>query len=240
MRFVLISDVHGNLEALRAVQTQIEKCVVQPRQLMVLGDNVGGGPNPGECLDVIGDTANLMLCGKSDLIIAGERVLERTTPSINHMMFWTRTQISEEERQLLANLPIEYVDGQCVYSHGAFHQPDKFMPVRSEEMVKELFDHCHQRFICTGSTHRPCIVIYDERTQRVATLKGERRCSIEKGKRYLINPGSVGNPQDNDERASFALIDFDGKFIDLVRVPFDWRTTERKMKAARLSYEAFL
>lgn len=234
MRYAIVSDIHANLEALQAVMEVLKP--FEPFTLLSLGDMVGGGANPAECVNLVGDKASLMLCGITDLIVAGRREPKNPSGEFAKMINWTRGQLTEEDRDLVGSLPSEYLDGpmDMIYSHGSPQNPDSFTPVTTDEMVIHLFGLRHERFIYSGNTHKPRITVFDLIRKTMGTVSKEGVCKIVYGQRYYINAGSVGNPKDGDQRACAVVVDTDKKFIKLLRVEYDWRRAETKMRRAGL------
>ena len=142
MRYLLISDIHSNLEALQATIEHAKQ--YEPFQLMCLGDVVGYGADPQPCIDLVGDHANLMLAGNHDLAVAGVIKTDDFNAIARRSVEWTREQLSAEDRELLGNLPLQYVDGDYCYTHASPLDPMRFTYIRTLEEVGEVFAHIGQ------------------------------------------------------------------------------------------------
>ncbi len=226
MRTVLISDIHGNLEALQAAMDVVDR--LMPCQVMCLGDVVGYGADPAACLDLVGDRANLILAGNHDLAVAGIVESDHFNPVARESVEWTRSVLSPEDRELLANLPLEYIDGDYCYAHASPVDPMAFHYVRTMDDVAGVFDHIGQRFCFVGHTHLPVLVRLDEASGRMEVVR-EPRSPILDGHRYFVNVGSVGQPRDNNPDACMVVVDEDDASIEFLRVPYDITASQEKI-----------
>jgi diadenosine tetraphosphatase ApaH/serine/threonine PP2A family protein phosphatase len=226
MRYLLISDVHGNLEALQATVEYAKR--FEPFQLMCLGDVVGYGADPQPCIDLVGDKANLMLAGNHDLAVAGVIGTAEFNAIAKRSVEWTREQLSPEDRDLLGNLPLQYVDGDYCYTHASPLDPMRFGYIRTLEEVGEVFSHIGQRFCFVGHTHLPVIVSMAKKTGRMEIMR-ETRIRIKQGDRYFINVGSIGQPRDSNPDACCVLLDEEASSMEFVRIPYDISKSQGKI-----------
>lgn len=226
MRYLLISDVHGNLEALQATLDAADQ--LEPYQLMCLGDLVGYGADPAPCIDTIGNRANLMLAGNHDLAVANVIAPENFNPMARESIEWTRTVLSEEDRELLASLPLQYVDGDYCFTHASPIDPIEFHYVRTLEDVAEVFNQIGQRFCFVGHTHLPVLVKMNTRTGRMEVVR-ENKTTIEDQCRYFVNVGSIGQPRDNNPDACMVILDEEEGTLEFMRVPYDISTSQGKI-----------
>jgi len=226
MRYVLISDIHGNLEALQAsldIAGQLE-----PYQLMCLGDIVGYGADPTACLDEIGERANLILAGNHDLAVAGTIPFNDFNDIARQSIEWTRKRLSEEDQELLSSLPLQYVDSDYCFTHASPIDPIEFSYVRTMEDVASVFDAIGQKFCFVGHTHLPVLVRLDEKTGKMEVIR-EPRIQIENHSRYFVNVGSIGQPRDNNPDACMVVLDEDTQTLEFLRVPYDITTSQEKI-----------
>jgi len=226
MRYLLISDVHGNLEALTATLEAAKR--FEPYQLMCLGDLVGYGADPQPCIDVVGDKASLMLAGNHDLAVAGVIPADDFNAIARRSVEWTREQLSPEDRELLGNLPLQYVDGDYCYTHASPIDPMRFAYIRTLEEVGEVFTHIGQRFCFVGHTHLPVIVAMRRKTGRMEVIR-EPNARIKDGDRYFVNVGSIGQPRDSNPDACCVLLDEEQALLEFVRVPYDISKSQGKI-----------
>jgi diadenosine tetraphosphatase ApaH/serine/threonine PP2A family protein phosphatase len=226
MRYLLISDIHGNLEALQATIEAAKR--FEPYQLMCLGDLVGYGADPQPCIDLVGDKASLMLAGNHDLAVAGVIPTDDFNAIAKRSVEWTREQLTAEDRELLGNLPLQYVDGEYCYTHASPIDPMRFAYIRTLEEVGEVFTHIGQRFCFVGHTHLPVIVTMRRKTGRMEVIR-DPRVRIKDGDRYFINVGSIGQPRDSNPDACCVLLDEENSSLEFVRVPYDISKSQGKI-----------
>jgi diadenosine tetraphosphatase ApaH/serine/threonine PP2A family protein phosphatase len=226
MRYVLLSDIHGNLEALQAVLEAARR--FEPYQLMCLGDFVGYGADPEPCIELAGDKANLMLAGNHDLAVAGTISTGDFNTIARESIEWTRDQLTLEDRELLSNLPLQYIDGDYCYTHASPIDPMKFMYIRTLEDVAEVFASIGQRFCFVGHTHLPVLVAMNKNRGRMEVVR-DSHIQMEDHCRYFINVGSVGQPRDSNPDACMVVLDEEAGSLEFVRVPYDVSKSQGKI-----------
>lgn len=226
MRYLLISDIHANLEALNATleaAAQLDEC-----QIMCLGDVVGYGADPADCLDTLGNHANLMLAGNHDLAVAGIIPCDNFNNIARQSVEWTRQALTPEDRELLGNLPLQYVDGDYCFTHASPIEPMEFRYIRTMEDVATVFNHIGQRFCFVGHTHLPVVIQLDEEKARMKVIR-ENLVHLEDHCRYFVNVGSIGQPRDNNPDACMVLLDEDAATLEFLRVPYDISQSQEKI-----------
>ncbi len=226
MRYILISDIHGNLEALQAVLTFIRK--LEPFQFYCLGDVVGYGADPQTCLHTLQDESNLILAGNHDLAVAGLITCESFNEVAHAAVDWTRRQLDDEDLEALANMPLVYIDGDYLFTHASPIEPMKFNYVRTLDDVAGVFSSIGQRFCFVGHTHLPVLVTMNEKNGAMEIVR-ENRITIKDGHRYFVNAGSTGQPRDSNPDACVVILDEEAESIEFVRVPYDISTCQSKI-----------
>ena len=221
MKFLVLSDIHANLEALEAV------LAVAPAgsydQLLVLGDLVGYGANPNEVVDrVLALTPDVLIRGNHDKVAAGLEDTEGFNYLAAQAARWTLETLTPANRERVAALPAGpvIVDDRLEVCHGT--------PFDEDVYVFEVDDALHaldaaRRPICLfGHTHLPVAfeIADDGLDVIVPDLEESTPVPIHPDRRYLINPGSVGQPRDGDPRAAYALYDTDRHEVTLRRVAY--------------------
>lgn len=226
MRYILISDIHGNLEALQAVLEFIRK--LEPCQLYCLGDVVGYGADPQSCLTTLQDESNLILAGNHDLAVAGVITSESFNRMASEVVQWTRRALDEEHLEALSELPLVYIDGDYLFTHASPINPMEFPYIRTLDDVAEVFSSIGQRFCFVGHTHLPVLVTKNGRTGALEILR-ENRVSIKSGYRYFINAGSAGQPRDSNPDACVVVLDEESETIEFLRIPYDISLCQNKI-----------
>lgn len=226
MRYILISDIHGNLEALQAVLTFIQK--LEPFQFYCLGDVVGYGADPQKCLHTLQDESNLILAGNHDLAVAGVIACDSFNDVAHAAVEWTRGRLDDEDIEALSNMPLVYIDGDYLFTHASPIEPMQFNYVRTLDDVAEVFSSIGQRFCFVGHTHLPVLVSMSEKTGSMNIVR-ENRITIQDGYKYFINTGSAGQPRDSNPDACVVILDEEAESIEFIRVPYDISTCQSKI-----------
>lgn len=231
MRILLISDIHANLAALDAVLADAGSF----DRVWCLGDLVGYGPEPNECVERVRDLRRYQcLAGNHDWAALGKLDLDDFNTDARLAALWTRQTLTPDNRAFLdARLAaIGPLEDHFSLVHGSPRQPI-WEYILDETVAAANFPLFDTPFCLVGHTHVP--VIYAETGGRpLALLPPENEPFALSGQRLIINPGSVGQPRDGDPRASYALLDTDALTITYRRVEYPIEATQQKMVAAGL------
>lgn len=225
MRYAVISDVHGNIEALKAVLEDIKKKKVT--DILFLGDAVGYGPDPDECVEVLNSECKVLLAGNHDWAVLGLTDIEYFNPYARAGVLWTRETMEKDNISILKSLPIseEIEDKKIFLVHSTPKEPTQWhylLTLWDAEINFHYFDN----MICfLGHSHRPFII---ERLPSGEMRTYRNEVQIGDAERYIINVGSVGQPRDGDPRACYAVVD--DKSVKLCRVEYDIEKTQNKMR----------
>jgi predicted phosphodiesterase len=227
----LISDIHSNLEALQAVLEDIGKQSVE--EIYCLGDIVGYGPNPRECVDLV-MKCKMVLLGNHDQGAMFDP--EGFNPGAERAIFWTRAQLEspdggrgarEKRWEFLAERPRSHKEENVLYVHGSARNPlnEYVFPedIYNQRKMERIFAHV-ERYCFQGHTHVPGI--FTESLQFYSPEEVDYVYDMDTRK-TLVNVGSVGQPRDGDWRACYVL--FDGKTLRYRRVEYDIDTTVKKI-----------
>jgi predicted phosphodiesterase len=238
MRYAIISDIHANVEALEAVIEDTERRRVD--KIVCLGDIVGYNANPNETVDLIREKGIVTIGGNHDERAAGDEEPYGFNPQARSAILWTRDQITPENKEYLASLPVMLtVDDLFLMVHGSVNSVDDYILSTSEAILNfELLKKEGSLRICFfGQTHRPAIFVEDE--GRVFLVRGEGKeydFMLRDNAYYLINPGAVGQPRDHDERASYIIYDARRDRVSFYRVVYDTAAASRKIVGAGLPF----
>jgi len=231
MKFAIISDVHSNYEALSAVVGHCKSLGIS--KFVCLGDVIGYGADPNPCCDLIREICGATLMGNHDAAVIGMMDTDYYYPAAKNALFWTRSQLSEENFQWLYSLPYTYEFENIGFFHAAPIKPsDFFYVVRNEDAQAHLkvFDRlCDFNFV--GHSHLTNQYLLG--TRRVRDLTGEP-VTLQADKKWIINVGSVGQPRDRDNRACFGVFDVDAQSFEHVRIDYDIDSTAQKILDAGL------
>jgi diadenosine tetraphosphatase ApaH/serine/threonine PP2A family protein phosphatase len=238
MRALILSDIHSNLEALTAVMESAPEYEV----VWNLGDVVGYGANPNEVIDRVRETGQTFVRGNHDRACCGLSGLEDFNPIASRAAKWTRCVLSAEHTDWLRHIPAGPVmpDGPLVSCvHGSLLDEDEYvmtvrdawLPLREAQTRINFFGHTHLQggFATNGEE-------WFRLTPKYGSRNGaeEFELPLRTNGRYLINPGSVGQPRDGDWRAAFALYDDTAMTVTFCRVPYDVRQAQSRILDAGL------
>lgn len=230
MKFALISDVHGNLEALENVLRDIEKQGVE--KIHFLGDVVGYGCNPNECIKLINKHCDIMLLGNHDYAVMGIEQTENFNPMAKASMDWTVTKIKDKSIQILADFEMTATFLDYFLVHASPDIPDEWTYILDSEGARNNFREFTQTVCIIGHTHIPTCFVQENNDTIVQHTKSS--ITYNDGHRYIINIGSVGQPRDNDPRACYLIVDTDTRTMFYRRIEYDIEKTQGKMKKAKL------
>ena len=239
MRYAVLSDIHSNLEALTAVLDSLASKHID--RYLCLGDVVGYGADPAACLARLQACGAVIVGGNHDLACIGKLDLEWFNEAAKAAVVWTRDQLSVTDLDDLRRFPLTATEGPFTLVHGTLRHPERFEYLVDVAQAVDTMAACRTLMCLLGHTHLPCLIEYDRRRRRllrVLTRPGELaeadfQDDVE-ALRYLVNPGSVGQPRDGDPRASLAIIDDQQRRVSIHRVPYDVDTAARKIRAAGL------
>lgn len=230
MRLALISDIHGNLEALTAVLRDIEQVGVN--EIACLGDVVGYGCDPQACLDLINRTCRIKLLGNHDAAVLGRTSTDSYTATARITADWTREVLPDEAITGLESFALDHRYPKILLVHSSPYQPDEWHYILTPAEAALAFQSFPDRFCFHGHTHIP--VIFTEVPDDLPVRKTAHDIDPHEESRYLINVGSVGQPRDNDPRACWTLYDTAEDSIAFRRVDYNIAQTQSKMAEANL------
>ena len=229
MRIAVLSDIHGNLEALEAVLEDAERAGAGA--IYSLGDIVGYGPSPVRCIEIVRSRAAISLIGNHDAAVAGLETLEWFNEYARRAVEWTRGRLDAGQIDYLGSLLHIHRGPDLLLAHASPVEPERWHYIHGLADLGEPFALFAERLCFVGHTHRPGIYAVGRR--REAERCGSRR-QLGKGLRHLVNAGSVGQPRDGDPRAAYALFDEERETVQLRRVPYEVARTQQRMRAAGL------
>ena len=233
MRYGVLSDIHGNLPALDAVLTALD--AHRPDAILCAGDLVGYGAFPNECTDRIASVATACVAGNHDLVAIGrqpEELLDDFGAETNR---WTRSVLDEPARAYLEGLPLQIeVDG-IVLAHGSLHDPWRYVGPRSAktELSRLATERPGARILVLGHTHAP--LAYREDVGAAVT---DEPLELVPGRRYLLNPGAVGQSREALPVARFLVLDVTDGLASFQSVDYDVERYVADLRKAGLPADA--
>ena len=233
MKYLIIADIHSNLEALQAVLDDTEN-YGGFGDVWCMGDVVGYGPDPSACIKLLKTLDPKCVSGNHDLAAAGKMDVSDFNSDAARANRWTAGQLSDEDREFLLTLPELIIEGDFTIVHGSPRQP-AWEYIAYGFTATDNFPYFDTRYCLVGHTHIPFVFEEAEGMANEGYLgHGD---SLELGeKRLIINPGGVGQPRDNDPRASYAVYDSETRTLAHYRVAYDLAVTQEKMEEAGLPH----
>ena len=216
MRIAIISDIDSNIEALTKSMEVIDTLSVH--EIICLGDIIGYGANPNECIDLVRQRCSIVIKGNHEDAAENILMTEHFTDDARAAIHWTRTQLSEKNLEYLHTLPLSHSRNNLLFVHASPCQPADWNYILDENDAVEAL-HCYSELICCiGHTHIPLICSSRGRIQRIT-----------REEQAIINVGSIGQPRDRNIDLSFGVFDTDQWTYENIRSPYDMETAARKI-----------
>jgi len=235
VRYLILSDIHANSTALEAALAAVQG---RWERSICLGDMVGYGPDPNEVVDRVRGLQAVAIRGNHDKAACGLADAEDFNPVAKTAANWTRDRLRPDNLEYLLRLPQGPLsaDGMAIV-HGALHDEDEYVFAPAQALDGLLESPSSVTFF--GHTHFQGGFSYRDNKMEVIQLRPEPGISfaalrVEADTRYLLNPGSIGQPRDGDPRAAFAVADLDHHVVEFWRVPYDIEAVQQRMKGAGL------
>lgn len=230
MKYAILGDLHANRSALEAVLASIEPHGVDT--ILSVGDLVGYGPSPREVIDLVREAGIVAVRGRHDEACAG--LLEPTffTESGRRAALWTRDLLSEGDRNYLRSLPLTRDLEGCSLAYSTYAQPGEARTITTLRDAEPCLEAIPYRVAFVGQTHVPLAMVRERAAPHRASLSASSDLDLLDVHRALINPGSVGQPRDEDPRAPFGLFDTETLRYRLLRCEYDVERERRRFERA--------
>jgi len=232
LRYAILSDIHGNLEAFQAVLKDLEDEGLQ--KIIYLGDIVGYGANPRECIDLLREKTQAVVAGNHDWGTAGKTDIHKFNSVAQTVIKWTISQLSPDYKDFLAKLPLIRNEIFFIYTHSAPLNPQEWNYIFSDREALRNLKALTQKEVCfIGHSHVPLIFVLDQFGELVGNTS-PTKISMGERSRFLINTGSVGQPRDGDSRAAYGILDSEKRIFCLRRIKYDVAIAQKKILSAGL------
>jgi len=240
MRILVLSDVHANLAALEAVLTD---AAGKWDKIWYLGDLVGYGPNPNECVELLRQQEHIALSGNHDWAALDKLDISDFNEEARTAVLWTRNRLTEESLAFLDSLPAKRVQDDFTLAHASPRHP-VWEYILDYETAFENFSHFDTPYCLVGHTHVPVLIAEEKGDDLFILTPTYTETIYLEDTRAIINPGSVGQPRDSDPRAAYALLNIEDMTWEFHRVKYPIEETQTQMRelglpdalAARLAY----
>jgi diadenosine tetraphosphatase ApaH/serine/threonine PP2A family protein phosphatase len=230
MRILIISDIHANLTALRTVLTDAGSVGAT----WCLGDLVGYGPDPEECVERVRRIPNFScLIGNHDAAVLGQVDIASFNPEARQAIQWTHHKLSAASKDYLRSLPERLVINSATLAHGSPRHPiwEYLLDVRA---ATQNFNYFETPYCFVGHSHLPVIFQLSDGQKYADLIVPEAGLKIELVARAIINPGSVGQPRDRNPRAAYAIYDTEENTLEYRRVAYEISEVQARMQQAGL------
>lgn len=217
MRFAVVSDLHANLQAWKAVLLDIRSQGLD--KIICLGDLVGYGPNPAKVLESVHANVDYIVLGNHDAAACGKLDESLFNERAAQIIRWTRTQLNAGATEFLSSLPLSLDAESFRCTHADFGDPGSYQYLIDVEDVEPSWSRVQAPLLFVGHTHQPALFV---RSAEGETRQEEpREFRVDGAQRYLVNVGSVGQPRDGEARASYVIYDTAEQTVRWRRIPFD-------------------
>lgn len=229
MIYVILSDIHSNIQALDAVVRSIPKekdvCII------CAGDIIGYGANPVECINVTRENNIKSVLGNHDAALVGKMDISRLVPHAIEALNWTSGQIKKQDVDYLDQLPFVLSENKFQVVHGALDAPEGFVYLTSSREASRTFEVLKKGICFIGHTHRPGA--YMEMNGKIYQFS-QKEIILDDSANYIINVGSVGQPRDYDNRASYCVYYPTRGIVEFRRVKYDIKSARSAIIKAGL------
>ncbi|MEX2425418.1 MAG: metallophosphoesterase family protein [Thermomicrobiaceae bacterium] len=229
MKILVLSDVHANLVALESVLKATKD--IEFDDIWSLGDIVGYGPRPCECVDLVREIApNVSIIGNHDWAAIGRLDLDDFNPVAKYASYWTTMKLSNSHLQYLESLPNRMIEDDWTVVHGSPQHP-VWEYVYNARIAAINFGFYDTRICFIGHTHIQLYITEGLATSNIQPKQPRDGEVIDvSAERIMVNPGSVGQPRDGDPRAGCAIFDTEQMTVTFRRVPYDVKQTQEQLR----------
>jgi len=230
MKAAIIGDIHSNFEALQAVMKDIKKRRI--KNIFCLGDLVGYGANPNECIALTLKESDAIIAGNHDWAAVDKTDVSTFNPVAAEAIRWTQKKLTDDNKKKLKDLALTHKTGNILLVHGTPNKPEQWHYLFSLEDFQRQFNSFSEQICFIGHSHIPSAAFQD--TNSYTDFLRENPFPLLPKRRYIINVGSVGQPRDLDPRACYAIYDGNNNSLEIVRIEYNIPLAEQKIIMAGL------
>jgi len=229
MKYAVFSDIHSNLEAFNAALEAMRG--ERPDRYLCVGDIVGYGADPAECIRKVKELKPVIVTGNHDWASVGLASIEYFNPFAKSAVLWTKENLNRADRGYLKSLTLAYEDDKITLVHGTLDYPEAFSYMFDGYNAARTMALMKTQLCFVGHSH-VAGTFYEK--EGVAHYSSEQRIEIKPGNKYIVNTGSVGQPRDGDPRGSYCVYDDEKNIVEIKRFAYDIATARRKIADAGL------
>lgn len=224
MTYAIISDIHSNLEALQKALSIIDRRTVD--EIICLGDIVGYGANPNECVEVVRSRCSAIVLGNHDAAALDPSLAHDFNTIAKRAITWTSDQLTDDNRLFLSSLPLVHRRADSLFVHSSPDTPDEWEYILDADDASSALRHFTDKICFIGHTHIPGIFSQRGRAKSIAA-----------DEKNLVNVGSIGQPRDGNPMLAFGIFDAAAWDYELIRSEYDIQTAAEKIYKAKLPEE---
>lgn len=225
MIYTILSDVHANLEAFEAVLEDMKRQKIDRK--IFLGDVVGYGPNPNECIELLRENCDVIICGNHDSAVTGKTDTAFFNSYARESAIWTAKVLTKENMDFLKTLKSSTILDDFQIAHSTPFKPDSWSYLTSLQDAHENYQTLERHVCFIGHTHQPLIIEFVDEVN-VLPIKDMYK-TLNKNRKYIINAGSVGQPRDMNPEACYMTFDTKTDTIEYRRVEYNIERVQKKM-----------
>ncbi len=233
MRLIIFSDVHANIEALETFYNFAKK-ELSPDYFIFLGDVVGYGPNPKECLAFVKEISFMSVLGNHDYAMINKEEASFFNEIAKQTALWTLNKLSNDDITYLESLPLVAVFDNRYFVHSSPKSPASWHYILSIKDAKDIFDMIMHNIIFVGHTHYPIYFRSHDNEVKAFEITEQEKIIIDRKGKYIFNVGSIGQSRDGDNRLSFVLFDTEQNYIMYYRLEYNYEKTMEKIRKENL------
>lgn len=230
MLYALVSDIHANLTAWKAVLEDLT--ALKAEKIICLGDVVGYGPEPAATLESVYRHVDGFVMGNHDAVASGKMPPDSFNDHAKEMIRWSAGRLPPRAKHFLGQQPLTLDAPKFICAHGSLDHPQAFNYILAPDEALSTWAATDKQLVFIGHSHIPAIFVIG--ASGTPHLIDAQDFQLEEDKRYIVNVGSVGDPRDNDPRASYCLFDDSTDTVFFRRVPFDYETVQNATVRAGL------
>jgi predicted phosphodiesterase len=230
MRYAILSDIHGNLEAFKAVLDALSDEMIE--SYLSVGDVVGYGADPKECIRLLRSlNPQVLIAGNHEWGILGLKELDYFNELAQKVISWTKAILDKDELDYLKSFSLVYNDERMSLVHGTLNDPEEFYYIFDPDDADATMNKMSGSICFVGHSHVPGI--FASNHTKIESFDS-RKIRVDYERKYIINVGSIGQPRDGDPRASYAIYDDEEALLEIKRVEYDVKKTQAKILKAGL------
>jgi predicted phosphodiesterase len=229
MRYGIISDIHGNREALDAAVRHLTSVGVD--EFVCVGDIVGYGADPNTCMETVRNLTEKTVAGNHDYAAVGLTDIEHFNQYAREAAVWTAARLKATHSSYIKELPLTFSLEKALVVHSTPHQPHQWFYLITHFQFLAAFQHFSEKICFIGHSHQP--LVFEKGKNSSGPVDGSV-FQLNDASRYVVNVGSVGQPRDNDSRLCCCLYDSNEMTVELVRLEYDVEQAQDKIRKAGL------